>query len=214
MELADAAPRRLRLWAEFGILFVAAPLALALVLPPSAMFTVLGLATIAGMVLLHRTPGFDWADLLRGRVPWGAVAGIALASAAVSAAAVLLMFPSQFLALPLRVPQLWLMILLLYPFLSALPQEVVFRPLFFRRYGGLFPSGRVALVVNAAVFSLAHAMYGHPLVLAMTFAGGLAFAWAYEHRGSFLGAVLMHAVAGQVIFTSGLGRLFYSGAVN
>ena len=31
------------------------------------------------------------------------------------------------------------MIAALYPLLSALPQEIVFRPLFFRHYGALLP---------------------------------------------------------------------------
>ena len=34
------------------------------------------------------------------------------------------------------------MIVVLYPLLSALPQEIVSRPLFFRRYGLLPPPGQ------------------------------------------------------------------------
>ena len=48
--------------------------------------------------------------------------------------------PGQAFALPRRAPGLWLAILALYPLLSAAPQEILFRVLFFRRYGALFPS--------------------------------------------------------------------------
>lgn len=209
-----AAPPRARLWVEFLALFVCVPLALAFLLPPSAMFSVLGVMTALGIVLLHRTPGFDWRELRRGPVPWRAVLGFAVATAVVATGATLWLMPENFLILPRRQTGLWLMILILYPMVSALPQELLFRPLFFRRYGSLFPTTPLALAVNAVVFSVAHLVYMHPLVAAMTLAGGWFFGWVYAVRGSFAAAVLAHALAGQIVFTSGLGRLFYSGAVN
>jgi uncharacterized protein len=56
-------------------------------------------------------------------------------------------------------------------------------------------------------------MFWNWIVLAMTFCGGLAFSWAYEARRSFPLAVLLHAIAGWVLFTVGLGVYFYSGNV-
>jgi uncharacterized protein len=104
-------------------------------------------------------------------------------------------------------------ILIFYPIVSALPQELVFRVLWFRRYSAILPGGWPGIVLNAAVFSLAHLMYWSGIVAAMTFAGGLAFAWAYRQRGSFLMAVAMHALAGQIVFALGLGMFLYSAAV-
>jgi membrane protease YdiL (CAAX protease family) len=199
-------------WAEMLALFVGTPLVLAFLLPPSMMFTVLGVTTFAGIVLLHITPGFSWGELNRGQFDWRSLALLAAGTVATSAIAVMVLMPENALILPRTQTGLWLMIMLLYPLASALPQEVIFRPLFFRRYGDLMPAGSL-IWVNAALFSLAHLMYWDVLVLAMTFCGGLAFAWAYHVRGSFWLAVVMHAVAGQIVFTSGLGRLFYSGAV-
>ncbi len=202
-----------RLWVEFALLYLGVPMVLAFALPPSAMFSVLGVAAMAGLVLLHITPGFDWRDLSAGRIPWKAVWLGALVTAVVAVALTLYLFPRNLFYLPRRVPEVWVTIMVLYPVVSALPQELVFRPLFFRRYGALFPGRNLALVVNATVFALAHVMYRDPLVLAMTAAGGWVFAWIYAVRGSFIGAVLLHAIAGCLIFTSGLGVLFYSGAV-
>jgi membrane protease YdiL (CAAX protease family) len=202
-----------RLWAEFALLYLGVPMVLAFALPPTAMFSVLGAATVVGLVLLHRTPGFDWRDLIAGKVPWTAIAVGTLASAAVTLGLTLWLFPSNLFMLPRRVPELWLTIMLLYPLVSALPQELVFRPLFFRRYGRLFPGRDLSLAVNAVVFALAHAMYRDPLVIGLTAVAGWVFAWIYAVRGSFIGAVLLHAIAGCLVFTSGLGVLFYSGGV-
>jgi len=204
-----------RLWAEFLGLYVAAPVAMAVFLPPALMFPVLFLFTSLGVILLHVTEGFQWHDLTRNlrKVDWRAVAGFAAVTAAVAAWVVLTRAPEAFLALPKYQPALLLMIVLLYPILSALPQEVVFRPLFFRRYGALLPGLKPAMVLNAGVFSLAHLMYWSWVVAVMTFFGGLAFAWAYEARRSFAMAVVLHSVAGWILFALGLGVWFYSGNV-
>jgi CAAX protease family protein len=204
------------LWLEFVALYVLAPLILAFLLPPEMMLTVLALFTLLGCWLLHRTAGFDWRRLLVG---WSTIpAKVLVVFIAVTVVScfslVALFFPWRMLELPLNQTLVWLGILAFYPLLSVLPQEVVFRPLFFDRYGGLFPGIEVAVALNAVVFSLAHLMYWHWIVLAMTFAGGVIFGWAYGVKRNFPLALVMHAIAGQIIFTSGLGYLFYSGGVS
>ena len=216
-DILRAAPHWVRRWrwAEFVGFYLALPVAVAVLLPPDALFTVLLAVTLLGAVLLHFTPGFRWAELTRGwgRIDWRLVAGFSAVTAAVAMGILLLVRPGALFFLPRWMPELTLAILLFYPVLSALPQEVVFRPLFFRRYGALFPDPRVALVLNAAIFSLAHLMFWSWIVAALTFAGGLVFAWAYERRGSFALAVVLHAVAGNILFLVGLGNFFYSGNV-
>lgn len=214
MSMPASALRRARLAAEFAALYVGLPLLLALALPPAWMWPVLAAATGLGLVLLALTPGFRWGELVRGwrGLDWGHVGLVGLAVAAVSAVLVWALIPAQALVLPRYAPGLWLTILLLYPLLSALPQELLFRPLFFRRYGGLFPTPRLALLANAVAFALAHLMFWNWVALAMTFAGSLIFAHGYR-RGGFAMAVALHSVCGCVVFTSGLGRFFYHGAV-
>lgn len=205
---------RVRLWAEFALFFIGAPLLIALFLPPRDMFLALFALTAVGLVLLWRTPGFRWSQLWRGwrHLEWRPIAALAAATFAASVAILALAGRPMF-ELPRLRPDFWLLILLLYPLLSALPQELLFRALFFRRYRSLLPPGAAALVVNAACFSLAHLMYWSWIVAAMTFAGGLAFGWAYGRRGGFPLALALHAVAGQVLFTVGMGAYFYSGNV-
>lgn len=207
-------PPRLRLWAEFLGLYVGAPLAIALALPPRHMFTALFGLTLLGLGLLWGTGGFRWRGLLRGwrRVPWGEAALVAVAVLAAGLLLLGTLRPEALFAILRQQPGFLLLIWLLYPLLSALPQELIFRPLFFHRYGPLLPRGPAAVLVNAAAFSFAHLMYWSPVVLAMTFTGGLIFARAYLHRG-FPAAWVLHAVAGNVVFAVGLGAWFYSGNV-
>ncbi|MBV0912630.1 CPBP family intramembrane glutamic endopeptidase [Anianabacter salinae] len=210
------AATRARLIAEFCAFYLAAPMILALVLPPSMMFPALFGVTALGLVLLHLTPGFHWSDLTRGlrEVSLAFVVLGTLATLAVGYAVMVLTAPEALWLLLRANPGLMLMIALLYPVLSALPQEIVFRPLFFRRYGTLLPGDvRAQVVLNAAVFSLAHLMYWNWIVAAMTFSGGLAFAYAYRVRRNFPEAVLLHSLAGIVVFALGLGVYFYSGNV-
>jgi membrane protease YdiL (CAAX protease family) len=197
---------------EFGALYVGAPLVMALAMPPDWLWPVFLGVTLAALVLLARTPGFDWRELGRGGVAWGEVALVAAATAAAAGALVWLLLPGQAFMLPRRAPALWVAIMLLYPLLSALPQELVFRALFFRRYGGLFGGRELAVAVNALGFALAHLMFWNWVAAALTVAGGVIFARGYLRRG-FLQAVVLHAVAGGIVFTSGLGVFFYHGAV-
>lgn len=199
--------------AEFIGFYIGLPVVLALVMPPRALFPVLLGMTAVGLWLLARTKGFAWAELRRGRVDGRLVAGFAVVVVAVSAGAVEAFAPGAFLGLIRHNPAFYGVIVVLYPILSALPQEVLFRVLYFRRYGALLPGGVAGLALNGAVFSLAHLMFWSWVVTAMTFAGGMIFAWAYQRRGSFPLAVVLHSVAGWVLFGVGLGAFFYLGNV-
>ncbi|WP_372800465.1 CPBP family glutamic-type intramembrane protease [Paracoccus seriniphilus] len=201
------------LMAEFVALYIGAPLAIALFLPPQRMFAALFLFSIAGMVLLWRTGGFRWGKLIRGRrIPWHEVAGIAAATLFSGVVIMWLMQPQGLFAILRERPEFLLLIWLLYPILSALPQELIFRALFFHRYGALLPRGKAAIAVNAAIFSFAHLMYWSWVVALLTFAGGWFFGRAYLRHG-FPAAWLLHAVAGNILFAVGMGYYFYSGNV-
>lgn len=204
---------RTRLAAEFAMLFLVVPVGIAVALPPSAMFPILFAFTAIGLLLLHWTPGFAWHQLLRGRVNWVAVVAFGLITLAVGYGVIRCAAPGAEFALARQNPVFLAVIFLLYPVLSALPQEILYRSLFFRRYGVLLPSKNAAILLNAALFSLAHLMYWSWIVAAMTFTGGLVFAFAYEVRRSFPFALALHTAAGWAVFAVGLGVFFYSGNV-
>ncbi len=210
---AHAVSRRL-LWAEFAALYIGAPLAIALFMPGRLLFPALAVFSIAGMVLLWRTGGFDWHSLVRGwrRVPVWQVLAFGLLVGLIGWAIIQITRPDY--ARPLTAERLRFLgvIWLLYPILSALPQELIFRPLFFHRFGSLFPDPQRAVLVNALVFSFAHLMYWSIVVAVLTFVGGWIFARAYLSRG-FPSAWILHGIAGNMLFTVGMGAYFWSGAV-
>ena len=134
---------------EFVALFIAAPVAIAVFVNPQYMFAVLSGFCLLAVFLIRLTGDYHWKSLVSGwgEVRWGRTAVfcvfVAVAAFLVMAATKPGFVPNvsperlRFLAL------LWV----LYPLLSALPQEVIFRVLFFHRYGSLFASDRAARLI-------------------------------------------------------------------
>lgn len=210
----DAVRPRRWLAIEFAALYFGAPLAIALFLPPGMMFSALFVFTLAGLMLLWRTGGFEWRSLIRGwsRVHWAFLLAFTIGVGFLGWAIMALTQPGY--VIPLSPARLRFLALIwaLYPLLSALPQELIFRALFFYRYGSLLPPGNARIAINAAVFSFAHLMYWSWIVAIMTFVGGVIFARGYLERG-FPSAWLLHAFAGNMLFAVGMGYYFWSGNV-
>lgn len=104
-------------------------------------------------------------------------------------------------------PKLWVIILFVYAMFSVYPQELIYRTLYFQRYESLFKSKTLFLFVNAIVFSLAHIFYRNPLVLLITFLGGILFALTYDKTKSTLLVSIEHAIYGCWLFTVGMGNM-------
>jgi membrane protease YdiL (CAAX protease family) len=83
----------------------------------------------------------------------------------------------------------------------------------FERYRILFPSAALMILISAAAFAFSHIVFRNPWSVALTFVGGLLFAWRYQRTDSLLVSSLEHALYGCYMFTVGLGGLFYHGAV-
>lgn len=203
------------LWVELGALFIGAPVLMTAFFGRYSLFAVIWLLAGVAAALLALTPGFRWRALLRGPVlrEWPLILGFSALTATGATVAVQVLALQAFLWMPWGATGLWLLIMTLYPLLSAAPQELIYRTLFFERYGGLFRSDGHAIAANAALFGFGHLFYLNPFTIAATALAGAAFAWAYLRGRSTLLAWTLHAVAGQIVFTLGLGRWFYHGAV-
>jgi membrane protease YdiL (CAAX protease family) len=121
-------------------------------------------------------------------------------------------YPGLFLELPRNRPDVYRRIMLLYPLMSVLPQELIYRTFFFHRYGFLF--GRawwLAIVANAMLFGWGHLVIGTPLAVFGTMAVGVVFAVRYALTRSFWAVFVEHALWGALVFTAGLGRYFFTG---
>jgi membrane protease YdiL (CAAX protease family) len=209
-------PSRAQRRAEVAALYLLVPAAHVAFFETLGTFVPLAAVVAAGVGLLAVTPGWRWSELVdlsglygRGRL----VAGFALLAAVVIFAHVAILIPERIFGLPRFKPQVWAMVMAFYPLVSVLGQEILFRALFFRRYGDLFQRAWALVLANAGVFSLAHAFYQNWVALVLTFGGGLMFAEVYRRTGSFPLVFVLHTIAGQLIFTSGLGIYFYHGAI-
>jgi uncharacterized protein len=120
--------------------------------------------------------------------------------------------PDWFLEFPRNRPDTYWTIMLLYPLMSVPPQELVYRTLFFHRYGAMFGSAWwLAIPLNAALFGFGHIVVGTELAVVGTMATGMLFALRYAFTRSFWAVYLEHSVWGALVFTVGLGRFFFTG---
>jgi hypothetical protein len=207
----SAAP--LRVLELLGI-FVALPLLARWGVLAMPRLVLLGLVTAAAIVLLVQDPDFDRRRLFSLGEFRSALPGIG-ARAALAALVILgltlLLRPAAILALPRRGPGPWLAGLAIYPFLSAWPQEVIYRVFFFHRYAMLFRAPAGLLVANAAAFGLLHAVYPNAVAPLLSVPAGLLLALTYR-RAPAMGPVwLEHSLYGILLFTLGLGEYFYDG---
>jgi len=201
------APTR-RLAGEFALIFLAAPLLVLAVKSRLLMFVLLWTgALIAARALPADAGAVDVRRELRG---------IALRFAMLAPLITLLTWlalPEAFLSFPRQRPWLWLTVMTLYPVLSVWPQEMIFRRFLRTRYAPLFGTGRGYLAASALAFGYAHIVLLNGVAVAMTALGGALLAANYARHRRLVLVCLEHALYGCLIFTVGLGRFFFSGAV-
>ncbi len=104
-------------------------------------------------------------------------------------------------------PMLWVVILFIYSLFSVYPQELIYRTFFFQRYEALFKSEVLFILINAALFSLAHIFFKNTLVMFLTFIGGILFALTFKKTKSTLLVAIEHAIYGCWLFTVGMGEM-------
>ncbi|MFO1187485.1 MAG: CPBP family intramembrane glutamic endopeptidase [Alphaproteobacteria bacterium] len=210
-------PRRARLWIEFALLFVVMPAAVTYLVRtlrvPLIFLLLIVLIGLVAFLLWDRTFSLK-RELSRGIAmrELKSIAAIFLGVAAIMAVYVWFYEPARFLSFPRRSLLFWGMVMLLYPLLSAFPQELVYRTFYFHRYGALFNGSRgLAVGINGALFGLAHIMMGSAFSVVLSGALGVLLAFRYTHARSFWAALLEHSLYGQLVFTIGLGYLFFTG---
>jgi CAAX protease family protein len=212
--------RRLWLTLEMMLFFVLTPIGvysllygyhvpLFRILPPVFLFVI---------VVLTIDRSFSWRRAL-SRLPRLRDLASILAIFAVAGPAIVLFakidVPDRFLAFPRYAYGIWILVMILYPLISVTTQEIMYRVFFFHRYRALFagdPQG--GIVLNAVLFSFSHIVFQNITTLIISFLGGLLFAWRYQTSRSYWALVFEHALYGNLIFTVGLGRYFYTGISN
>ena len=207
---------RLALILEFLLLFVALPLGYRF--SPARIPALPLLWVVAGYALwrLLRDPHFDrtrlWnARRLAGRL--GAILAIFVVAAAALWCGVHRFAPEMEWSLLRQHTAFWLVLMGVYPVLSVYPQGLLYRAFFFDRYAALFPQRWAMILASAAAFAFLHIIFRNTLSVALTFCGGLLFAYRYAETDSLATSSFEHALYGCWLFTVGLGPYFYSGTI-
>lgn len=202
---------------EFAVLFLGVPLLLRYgprKIPP---LPVLWLVSAVCIFALLRDRAFDRAQLWNAEPlasHLGSILVLFVFGAAIIGFGVYFFAPGLLFNFVRSRPGLWALVMLLYPALSVYPQGIIYRAFVMHRYQPLFASPGVApwgmILASAIAFALMHLVFKKPLAVALTFAGGLLFAWRYRQTGSLLVSSFEHALYGCFLFTIGLGSFFYA----
>jgi membrane protease YdiL (CAAX protease family) len=121
----------------------------------------------------------------------------------------LLVSPETLFNFPRSRPGFWVLVLVLYPFFSAYPQELVYRAFFFHRYRTLFRTPRQMIWASSLAFSFLHVIFQNPISVILTIPAGYLFGHTYQRTKSLAPTGLEHALYGDLVFTVGLGYYFY-----
>lgn len=105
----------------------------------------------------------------------------------------------------------WLLLLILYPLLSALPQELVFRTFLMHRYKHIVKRKQHRIWLSSLAFGFAHIFYGNWIAVVLSVFAGYIFCMTYVKTKSTLLVALEHSLWGLVIFTFGIGAHFDTG---
>lgn len=202
---------------ECALLMLALPIALTLWLPPKLILPLIwGLAFLCyrGLRVVPGHVGdLPWN---RGAVNWQNLKPILRRFALNAALLVGLTWwlkPELFLGFVRQMPGFWALVMVLYPVVSVIAQEIIFRVYFFARYRPLFTSPWALVGASAVAFGFAHILFQNWVAPLLCTVGGMLFALTYRRHGSLLLVAIEHALYGDFLFTLGLGRYFYHGAV-
>ncbi|QGY41593.1 CPBP family intramembrane metalloprotease [Pseudodesulfovibrio cashew] len=202
------------LWGELLTLFGVVPLVYFLSPVHLPKIPLLLVFFFGCLFALRRSESFDQRELLhplRGHgesIKW-IVARAALV-AVLCLGVVALLEPALLFGFPRTRPWLWLMVMVLYPLLSAYPQELIYRAFFFHRYRAILPSEAGLVWASTLAFAFLHVIFGNWVAVGLTIPAGYLFSRTYVRTGSLFLASIEHALYGCIIFTTGLGRYFYT----
>jgi uncharacterized protein len=203
---------------ELCVLMLAMPIALMTILPLGALILLLwGTTLYAYTVQWKLSPtgvhhhGWQW-QKEDGRFIRPMVWRLVVCTMLVVGFTALFAPDNLFMLLRER-PLLWAAIMVLYPLISVIPQEIIFRHFFFWRYALLFRSPVMMIVASGVLFGFVHIIFQNWVAPILCVIGGVMFAHTYHKTRSLPLATLEHALYGCMVFTVGLGRYFYHGAV-
>ncbi len=192
---------------EFFFIFLILPSVIFFLDSSVIVFLTLYLVFTSSLVILYFDKSFSFTSL-RKKVDWKFIIRFSLIFFSLSFFYVILVDKDLLFIFPKTNFELWLLVILIYPFLSVIPQEIVYRVFFFQRY---FPNERsfyFLTLLNMIVFSYGHIVFNNVHAILITAIVSPIFTYAYLKK-SFFTCIVLHALGGQIIFTLGLGKYFF-----
>jgi len=200
---------------EFLTLFIGIPMLLFFTASRVGIYMALWGAGIYALVVLRRAPDFSWRRLWLGDGWSRAAQRRAFCRFVVLAALVAVItavaMPEHLLQFPLSRFWVWLLVMVLYPLLSIVPQELFFRSFYFARYSGFVTERAAGLLVNGLVFGFSHIVLNNWIAPSFCAIAGVILAHSYRQHRSLKWAVIEHSLYGCWIFTIGIGWYFFTG---
>lgn len=189
---------------ELALVFIALPM-IALSLGGSlALPIVMSTMLTTTIILLSLTQSFHWRDLLpidfwsEGKLLVGMTAGVAACCLLLT----LLIAPEKLFSSEAETVAM----LVAFPLVTALPIELVYRALFYRRYGRLFTSEPRSIIFGGFATALAYmVLFQNGSGAVIGFALGTVLGASYLRTGNFLFCVLLHWAAMACYYLIGPG---------
>ena len=192
---------------EFFFIFLALPSVIFFLDSSIIVFVTLYLVFILSLVILYFDKTFLFASMKK-KIDWKFISVFSIIFLLLGFFYILLVDRDLLFIFPKTNFKLWLIVIFIYPFLSVIPQEIVYRVFFFQRYFPKISSIYFAIALNLIVFSYGHIVFNNLHAILITAIVSPIFAYAYLKK-SFLTCVVLHSLGGQIIFTLGLGKYFY-----
>lgn len=207
--------RRGRLITELVLLFGGIPVLLVFTEDIFPLIPTILLLTGTVIIAMRQT-GWQYDDLLRGAPlsSWRNMLLVWVASSIFWYVMVYMWQPELLFSFAIERPDIWLLVMVLYPLVSAFPQEILYRTFIWQRYQVLFGAHKWGIIALSGIsFMWGHLLFMNWFAIVITLIGGLTFAWRYQHTRSVLLVSVEHALYGNLFFTLGLGQFLFSGAV-
>ena len=192
---------------EFFFIFLIIPSTIFFLDSSIIIFLTLYLVSILSLVILYFDKTFLFTSLKK-KIDWTFVIIFSVIFFFLGFFYVLLVDENLLFIFPKTNFKLWLIVIFIYPFLSVIPQELVYRVFFFQRYFPNINRFYFPMFLNLVVFAYGHLVFSNMHAIIITAIVSPIFTYAYLKK-SFLTCVILHSLGGQIIFTLGLGKYFF-----
>ena len=192
---------------EFFFIFLIIPSVIFFLDSSIIIFLTLYLVSILSLVILYFDKTFLFTSLKK-KIDWKFVIIFSVIFFFLGFFYVLLVDENLLFIFPKTNFKLWLIVIFIYPFLSVIPQELVYRVFFFQRYFPNINRFYFPVFLNLVVFAYGHLVFSNMHAIIITAIVSPIFTYAYLKK-SFLTCVILHTLGGQIIFTLGLGKYFF-----